>query len=291
MENKHVPITKIIYDLIWVCCVGFPILILFLVVSPFNRGFYCNDESLKHPYHDSTVPSYYLYIFGLGMNVVVMIATEYITYIGHPNTVSIGRFRLPYWMWSAYNVLLVFLFGAVCSQLTTDVMKYTVGRLRPHFLTVCEPDYDCSLPGNQHKYIDTFVCTSMKYKNNERIMKEMRLSFPSGHSSFSMYAMVYFAIYLQARFTWDGSKLLRHTIQFTAIIASVFTAMTRISDYKHHWSDVLAGLSLGALVAILVARYVSTLFETPPELVDKSRNSELTSITVNGNQHQHGTNN
>lgn len=51
--------------------------------------------------------------------------------------------------------------------------------------------------------------------------------------------------------TWDGSKLLKHTLQFLAVLAAVFTAMTRVSDYKHHWSDVLSGLLLGTIVACI----------------------------------------
>lgn len=51
--------------------------------------------------------------------------------------------------------------------------------------------------------------------------------------------------------TWDGSKLLKHTLQFLAVLQALFTAMTRVSDYKHHWSDVLIGLLLGSTVAII----------------------------------------
>lgn len=32
----------------------------------------------------------------------------------------------------------VFLFGCACQQLTTDVAKYTIGRLRPHFFDVSD---------------------------------------------------------------------------------------------------------------------------------------------------------
>lgn len=64
--------------------------------------------------------------------------------------------------------------------------------------------------------------------------------------------MHFLQIYLQKRMTWDGSKLLRHTMQFLAVLSSVFTAMTRVSDYKHHWSDVLCGLLLGTTVAWIV---------------------------------------
>lgn len=45
--------------------VGLPILGLFLWGSPYKRGFFCDDESLKHPFHDSTVRSWMLYIIGL----------------------------------------------------------------------------------------------------------------------------------------------------------------------------------------------------------------------------------
>lgn len=52
--------------------VGFPILFLFLWGDPFQRGFFCNDLSLRHPYHESTVPSIYLYIVGLVVNSIVV---------------------------------------------------------------------------------------------------------------------------------------------------------------------------------------------------------------------------
>lgn len=63
-----------------------------------------------------------------------------------------------------------------------------------------------------------------------------------------------FQIYVQVRMVWNGSKLLKHTLQFLAITAALFTAMTRISDYKHHWSDVLTGLAIGSTTACIVVK-------------------------------------
>lgn len=45
--------------------VGIPILLFFLLGKPFERGLYCDDESLRYPYKDSTVSSLLLYFVGM----------------------------------------------------------------------------------------------------------------------------------------------------------------------------------------------------------------------------------
>jgi phosphatidate phosphatase len=55
---------------------------------------------------------------------------------------------------------------------------------------------------------------------------------------------------------WKGSKLLKHFLQLLCLIMAWFTAMSRVSDYKHHWSDVLAGLTLGTIIALVVVNIV-----------------------------------
>lgn len=255
-------LTKVIVDLCCLGSVGFPVLGFYLMGDPYKRGFYCDDESIRHPFKESTVTSRALYVVGLGVPIVTMIITELLhshlpTYAN--KSFRLLGFRLPSWAWLSYSNIIVFGFGAASSQLLTDIGKYLVGRLRPHFMAVCIPSVDCLGDQNRWKYIEDYECLGTDKKK----VHDSRLSFPSGHSSFAVYTMVYVVMYLQARMTWRGSYLLRHLIQFVCLAMAWFTALSRISDYKHHWSDVLAGSILGAVIAFLVARYVSELFREP----------------------------
>lgn len=52
--------------------VGFLILVFYLWGQPYKRGFFCDDESLKHPFKDSTVTNVMLYIGGIGLPVITV---------------------------------------------------------------------------------------------------------------------------------------------------------------------------------------------------------------------------
>ncbi|RXN35774.1 phospholipid phosphatase 3-like isoform X2 [Labeo rohita] len=86
-----------------------------------------------------------------------------------------------------YRQVGVFIFGCAVSQSITDIAKVSVGRMRPHFLAICQPDYstiNCSLG-----YITQYKCLGDPSK-----VQEARKSFFSGHASFSMYTMLYLAL-------------------------------------------------------------------------------------------------
>lgn len=60
--------------------------------------------------------------------------------------------------------------------------------------------------------------------------------------------------YLQARLSWRGARLLRPLIQFLLVMIAVYTGLSRISDYRHHPTDVLTGFIQGGLTAYWVVR-------------------------------------
>ncbi|CAH2310470.1 phospholipid phosphatase 3 [Pelobates cultripes] len=223
-------------------------------VTPYQRGFYCNDESIRYEIKKSTVSVPLLLTLGVLVAIVSIIVGEFFR-IHYLKERSHSFIQNPY-VAALYKQAGCFIFGCAISQSFTDIAKVSIGRLRPHFLAVCDPVYNttnCSL-----HYIVDYEC-----RGSESKVREARKSFFSGHASFSMYTMLYLVFYLQSRFTWRGARLLRPLLQFTLLMMSFYTGLSRVSDHKHHPSDVLAGFVQGAMVAYCIVFYVSDLFKTP----------------------------
>lgn len=64
--------------------------------------------------------------------------------------------------------------------------------------------------------------------------------------------------YVHARMQGKWTRLVRPTIQFFLVAFALFVGYTRVSDNKHHWSDVLIGLLQGALIAVLTVSSTCT---------------------------------
>ena len=107
----------------------------------------------------------------------------------------------------------------VATLVFTSLAKFSVGRLRPHFLSICEPIINgtqkeaefCSLPENQHLYVENYTCS---ITSNPSLVDEARLSFFSGHSSLSMCVAVFAVVsnYFFHRFSGSLTTLLYYTI-------------------------------------------------------------------------------
>ncbi|XP_032150704.1 phospholipid phosphatase 2-like [Sapajus apella] len=69
---------------------------------------------------------------------------------------------------------------------------------------------------------------------------------------------------MQAQLCWKWTQLLLPTVQFFLVAFALYVGYTRVSDHKHHWSDIFAGLLQGALVAGLTVHYISDLFKAQP---------------------------
>ena len=244
---------RVIFNVCAILALAIPLLFFKYRTVPFQQGFFCNDDSIRYPYKDSTITNVVLYIVGMCLPISAMLICETVHWrsaVKHEfplTTFVVARKRIHPLLVSLHQTIGVFLFGAACSQMITDIAKYSIGRLRPHFMDVCRPQLTDDICGtaNNPIYVTDFECTT----DNEERVREARLSFLSGHASFSAYTAFFLIYYLQARLTWNGPVLFRPFLQILLFLMAFGTACSRVSDHKHHPTDVMAGMFVGFAVA------------------------------------------
>jgi len=170
------------------------------------------------------------------------------------------------------NIILAFLACLAVTGFLTELFKRICGRLRPDFLDRCAPikPPPGGLEANYGSFTSPTCTTPPGYK-----LKDGRYSFPSGHSSCSMAAGLFGALYLlwavHARnrrdvlgpqsacrngrlcfARWLGAELLRLVVLLVALFLLAWpwgVAVSRFRDNRHNVSDVVGGLLLGACFA------------------------------------------
>ena len=136
------------------------------------------------------------------------------------------------------------------------ILKKTIGGLRPHFLSVCEPVLP-PLDGSQGfgfqnvMFTVEQVCTGDK----DRIRNALE-SFPSGHAEIAWAGMGYLAIYLFCHLRIRSLSRRRPSHwRMLFVVAPLLFAMyltsTLVLGYHHHGYDVIAGGLIGTLMAFL----------------------------------------
>lgn len=284
---QKVPLRRPFVDAFLILAVGIPPAIMIKYATPYQRGFYCSDTSIRYPFIPSTVSSAMLYSIGYGLPVVIIIAVELIRiYYFEKQTdknaikpcLQYAGVKIPPIVGRVYYFVGYFLLGAVTTICVTNIGKYTIGRLRPNFIDVCRPDWSkisCDLKtfnetshqyihyGNQ--YITDAQCSIKKGHENE-----VRVSFPSGHTSFSCFAMLSACIYLHCRASAFLDYLLTPAIQVGLMTLALLTALSRVQNNKHHPSDVIFGAILGLTLAVTFCVFVGK-FHNPPPFISNFR--------------------
>jgi phosphatidate phosphatase len=252
---------------------------------PYQRGFFCNDQNLKHPYLPQTVPIVQCVLIWAAASTFFIIVVETLRaraeeQAGERRNKPFPKNRTPWIAVELYRYFGYFSLGALLCLLFTELSKYTIGRLRPHYLTLCRPKlspelcqddfgYEKFVTGNEEDICEGLISGDVTKKQ----LNEARLSFLSGHSSFSFYCGMFLIIYLQARLSnfprhqstpvrvvFRILKVLRPFIQFSMIILSFWISLTRISDYFHHPLDVFIGAIVGMGFAMITLMVIADVF-------------------------------
>nr|XP_044249890.1 putative phosphatidate phosphatase [Drosophila takahashii] len=166
--------------------------LLHKLVRPFRRGFFCGDESLGYPHRDSTIGHELIIAIALGVPTAVIAVVELFKQLPESGGKKDGC-RIGHRLGHLYRQAIFYLYGLAMVTFTTMLSKLCIGRLRPHFYAVCQPmlpdGSGCQDAQNLGRYIDSFTCSNANMSDFQ--FKQLNQSFPSGHASMAMYAMLY----------------------------------------------------------------------------------------------------
>ncbi|CAJ0588140.1 unnamed protein product [Cylicocyclus nassatus] len=214
------------------------------VVSPYERPLPCNDDSIKMPFKENTIRMKHLLVVALGTPFFIICFVEALVYRHSQGPNKLAN----YFVTSTLLYLKYELTFALCVFLM-EYLKCTFGRLRPHFIAACQPDWsrmDCtekeSIPASQ-----TYCM------NDVRRVRTARTSFPSGHTAAAFHVLLFLGLYLtrMARITGLPSLYKTRNVLLTIFsIWTAFTAITRVTDYWHYPTDVLGGIALAAVCVL-----------------------------------------
>lgn len=185
------------------------------------------------------------------------------------------------------NDIFLFFFGLGCTQMLVDTAKFTIGRHRPNFIASCEPRVEAFDPKTQVKtlvecqtqshlrysYIVDYECTKSK-------ANDVNLSFFSGHAATISFAAVYVSILLAQRLRRNLETTIGKLIVALLIVLeldmAIYVSLTRVSDYKHHPTDVALGFVVGSLMAIFIKLFLDkNRCNVEEEESDKPKNIQL----------------
>lgn len=241
--GNQITLAYLLNVLIWMFGVLMIILLEYGIIPSVQQGFYCDDPVISHKYTQETISAVTLGITALILPTIMVLLTEFLI------TESIKSVNL----YSIVFYIMECLVGVANTLLITSIAKVLVGEHRPHFLDTCQPDTAKNCTTGQ--FIPTFVCT----KENLAVIDivDASLSFPSGHSSISWFIGIFTSYIIHSKMpTINTGYMMKPFLICVCITWSLLCSLSRITDRRHHWWDVLIGSILGITFALYSIRIV-----------------------------------
>ncbi|XP_039759504.1 phospholipid phosphatase 2-like isoform X1 [Pararge aegeria] len=254
----------------WFLGVDIPLLVTVLlliglfeygVIPHYKNGFFCNDPALSFPFKGDTVSMEVIVSTILLLPFALIFITEIILF----DSTYTMRTKLNYVSRKTAILYRNYIYGLFFNLMTVEVMKGITGNPRPTFFDICEPDTLKTCNGSE--YVSTFQCTSTRFA--KWYQTDSYHSFPSGHTSLSVYCGLFMAWYLQQRaFNWrHRTVFLVPLAQLLCITYTAVCSLTRITDHRHHWWDVLVGAGIGVITLLFTVLVICDNFKRRPQIL------------------------
>ncbi|XP_018906456.1 phospholipid phosphatase homolog 1.2 homolog isoform X2 [Bemisia tabaci] len=244
-----------------------------------NIGFYCGDPKISHKFTGDTIRARTLIAISFIAPFLVCCLIEYSRSSNRPDRYGVSRlswFRRALLWYKEYFIGLLFCYVII------DVAKVIVGEPRPHFLDTCQPAQAVNCTQG---YIAHYTCTNKMLSGY--LIRDSYKSFPSGHAAFSVYSAVFTIWYLQRRMIPVTYTLLP-LLQILCIVWALCCSLTRITDRRHHWWDVLAGSIVGVATSVYAIKIFCCDFQLDSyQNLLKVKNT-VSDVKENGILHRNG---
>lgn len=214
------------------------------MMTPTRRGFSCDDDSIRRPHNKNTVPTLALLGITLGVPFGIIIVGNFLAKVKKNVEDMADVIR------SSTPIYLDYIVGFWLLTLVLDIIKCSVGRLRPNFVAMCQPDQSAisACAADSAAFVSEFTCTNPKWRDGRNSM----MSFPSGHAAASVFALLFLHYFLNqiiARSPSNSSlRTFRNVMLFLFSVFCVFCCVSRVTDYWHFTSDVVGGIIIAVLV-------------------------------------------
>lgn len=160
--------------------------------------------------------------------------------------------------WDVNAAVLGLLYSLINAAVFQVFLKWLIGGLRPHFLTVCKPSITRngqeSGTGLDYIMYDRSICTG-----NKKDIDDSLESFPSGHSTAAFAGFVFLFLYLNAKLkVWSNyhPAFWKMIVTYAPLLGATLIAGSLTIDEFHNWYDCLAGAIIGTISAFGAYRMV-----------------------------------
>jgi len=200
--------------------------ILFSVLDPPNLYFRLDDPAISHPVLPIIISDWAAFLFLIGCILLLLLSFLFVQ----------DKIDL---LHAFFGLVECFVF----SFATISFLWWSIGGLRPTFLSVCDPDPSKIIaprfPGEHVYYTHADICRAPYSKglasaDEDTIAFGLR-AFQSGHVSFIMAPMLWITLYWTTRFKpFDGfSHLWKIAIIIILPAIGIYGSFTRYHDYHH----------------------------------------------------------
>ena len=232
--------------------------VILYFVPPHHRYVPSNvDPSLSYPLVSETVPAWMLFLFAVGVPLILFAAFFWIKR-------AASHTRSEY-----HNLLLAFCLCIILDLLTTDSIKKMTGRPRPNFFALTEWRFYEATGGATGYWGPGPDATASQ-------VREAYQSFVSGHTSLSFSGLLFLSQFLFHQLSPLSPLHIAHAIAvdrkqlsqlsrinnlpslfipFLPIALATWISLTRIRDYWHFAEDVVGGTIVGSFFALATFNY------------------------------------